>query len=111
MRDAGRVKTLAVFADERLEQFSDVPTTEEATGVAGVGGTWRGIVVPAGTPDDVVDTLQTALKDVYDSAEFQDFMTARGFGMRWLPADEFGQFAADAATSNAAVIEKLGLRQ
>ena len=111
MRDAGRVKSLAVLADARLDSFPDVPTTEEATGTASVGGTWRGIVAPAETPDDVVETLETALKEVYDSAEFQDFMTARGFGMRWLDSDAFAQFATDATATNAKVIDELGLKQ
>ncbi len=109
MRDAGRVTTLAVLADERLAAYPDVPTAEEATGVKSVGGTWRGVVGPKGLDAEATATLEAALAKVYESAEFQDFMTKRGFGVRWLPADEFGQFMDNAAKSNVEVISKLGL--
>ena len=109
MRDAGLVKTLAVLSAERLDAYPDVPTAEEATGVASVGGTWRGVVGPADLPEDVADKVETALKTVYDSDAFQEFMATSGFGVRWLPSDEFGAFMSDAAESNAEVIAKLGL--
>ena len=111
MRDAGLVKTLAVLADARLDAYPDVPTAEEATGTASVGGTWRGVVGPAGLPQDVVDAVEAALAVVHESDDFQDFMANRGFGMRWLPAGEFGTFMSDATESNATVIDKLGLAQ
>lgn len=111
MRDAGRVRTLAVLSAERLEQFPDVPTVEEATGTPSVGGTWRGIVGPAGLSDDVVATLEAAVQAAYESDAFQEFMTSRGFGVQFMPSDAFGAFMADAAATNAEVIEALGLAQ
>jgi len=111
LRDAGLVKTLAVLSAERLAAYPDVPTAQEAVGTASVGGTWRGVVGPAGLPDDVTARVETALKTVYDSAQFQEFMTNRGFGTRWLPAGEFATFMENAATSNATVIDQLGLAQ
>lgn len=111
MRDAGRVRTLAVLSAERLEAYPDVPTVEEATGTASVGGTWRGIVGPAGLPDDVVATLEAAVKAAFDSETFQEFMASRGFGVQFLPAAEFGTFMAEATATNAEVIEALGLKQ
>ncbi|WEX10984.1 tripartite tricarboxylate transporter substrate binding protein [Chelativorans sp. AA-79] len=111
MRDAGRVRTLAVLADERLDAYPDVPTAEEATGTASVGGTWRGIVGPAGLPDDVVAKLEGAVKTAYDSAAFQEFMANRGFGLRFLGSGEFAEFMTSAAATNAEVIDKLGLKQ
>ncbi|WP_292895617.1 Bug family tripartite tricarboxylate transporter substrate binding protein [Nitratireductor sp.] len=111
MRDAGLVKTLAVLADERLASYPDVPTAKEAVGTASVGGTWRGVVGPKGLDADIAGKVEAALDKVYQSAEFQEFMSSRGFGVRWLPADEFGTFMENASKSNAEVIEKLGLKQ
>lgn len=111
MRDAGLVKTLAVLSEARLESYPDVPTAEEATGVASVGGTWRGIVAPKDTDPSVVAKLEDAVKAAYDSAAFQEFMSNRGFGMRYLPAAEFGPFMAEATETNAKVIDALGLKQ
>lgn len=111
MRDAGLVKTLAVLSAERLGAYPDIMTAEEATGIKSVGGTWRGVVAPAGTDPAILAKLEAATKTAYDSAAFQDFMKNRGFGMRYLASADFGTFMSDAATNNASVIEALGLKQ
>lgn len=109
MRDANRVKTLAVLAAKRLDAYPDVPTAEEATGKKSVGGTWRGVVGPKGLDEATTKRLEEALAEVYQSTDFQEFMSTRGFGVNWLPASEFNQFMTDASASNANVISKLGL--
>ncbi len=46
-------------------------------------GAWRGIAAPKGLPQDIATKLTATLKKVYDSKEFKDFMTNRGFGTVW----------------------------
>lgn len=63
----GQVKAYAVTSAERLASLPDLPTTTEG-GLPDMNVTvWHGLYVPAGTPDDVVQklssALQTALKD------------------------------------------------
>ena len=48
------------MANDRLEAIPDVPTCKEC-GYDCVLGTWRGLGVPASTPDEVVDELVAAL--------------------------------------------------
>ena len=43
-------------------------------GYDAVLGTWRGLGVPADTPDEVVDALYKAFSDAANSAEFKEFM-------------------------------------
>ncbi|MBA3517281.1 MAG: tripartite tricarboxylate transporter substrate binding protein [Rhizobiales bacterium] len=107
--DAGRVKSLAVMSSERNAAFPNVPTTQETVGVAWNIGAWRGIVGPSGLPDEVTSVLVPALERVYDSAEYKEFMSGRGFGMRWAAGDEFAGFmkASDADLGN--VMKKVGL--
>ena len=58
----GEVKAYAVTTPERIEALPDVPTTDEA-GLPDLQVTvWHGLYVPAGTPQEVVDTLNAALK-------------------------------------------------
>jgi len=58
---SGAVKAYAVTTPERIEALPDVPTTEEA-GIGDVSVTvWHGLYVPAGTPQEVVDVLNSAL--------------------------------------------------
>ncbi|MGH2417751.1 MAG: tripartite tricarboxylate transporter substrate-binding protein [Candidatus Limnocylindria bacterium] len=58
---AGEVKPYAVTTPERIEALPDVPTTAEE-GVEGVDVTvWHALYVPAGTPQGIVDALNSAL--------------------------------------------------
>jgi tripartite-type tricarboxylate transporter receptor subunit TctC len=63
----GEVKAYAVTTEERLDSLPDLPTTAEAGLPNMQVGVWHGLYVPAGTPDEVVQdlssALQTALQD------------------------------------------------
>src|SRR5258705_4317643 len=51
---AGNIRAYAVTSDKRLESAPDVPTTDEA-GLPGVHMTlWAGLLVPKGTPKEIV---------------------------------------------------------
>jgi tripartite-type tricarboxylate transporter receptor subunit TctC len=86
---AGEIRALGVMADERLAQFPHVPTLKEQ-GVDAVFAAWRGIGMPAATPDPVHERLARALTDVATGQEFQEFMTKGGFNWAFEGPEEFG---------------------
>ena len=58
---AGNIRAYAVTDDKRVEQASDIPTTDEA-GLPGFHITlWSGLWVPKGTPKDIVAKLNAAV--------------------------------------------------
>jgi tripartite-type tricarboxylate transporter receptor subunit TctC len=60
MVKAGKLKPLAVVNHERLPEFPDVPTMREV-GFPDVGTiAWQGMFAPAGTPREIIETLQKA---------------------------------------------------
>jgi tripartite-type tricarboxylate transporter receptor subunit TctC len=75
MIKAGKLKPIAVVAEQRLAGYPDVPTMAEA-GFKGVGTLhWQSMLAPAATPKPVIDTLfnaiveaskQPALKEAFD---------------------------------------------
>ena len=101
--EAGRARSLAVMAPSRNPVFPNVPTLKEAMGIDYNTGAWRGIAGPKGMPADVATKLTASLKKVYDSKEFKDFMSNRGFGVVWGDAAEFAKFmdAGDAQMGGA----------
>lgn len=107
--EAGKMKTLAVMADERMKGIlPDVPTLKEE-GIDYSAGTWRGLVVPEGTPEERVEILSEAFKKVYNSEEFKEFMDNQGFGMKWRGPEEFHEFLADQTEIYGGVIDQLGI--
>lgn len=64
---AGTIRPLALCSAARLDRLKDVPTVQEALKLDGFeASAWQGLVVPAGTPDEVAgrltDELATALE-------------------------------------------------
>lgn len=58
---ADKLKLLAVGSEARLPDFPDVPTMRELGYPDGNFSAWYGIVVPAGTPQDVIEKLNIAI--------------------------------------------------
>lgn len=106
---AGKVRSLAVMGDERLGAFPDVPTLKEATGLDWKVAAWRGLAGPKGMPQEAVDKLVPAFEKVWNSAEFQDFMKGRGFGLVWKPQDEFVTWMADSDAGLGKVMKAVGI--
>ena len=62
---SGRLRVLAVSTRERLPTLPDVPTIAESGAGSDLGGfdggSWQGVVMPAGAPRDIVDAVNGAL--------------------------------------------------
>ena len=107
--EAGRVKSLAYMSKERSNLFPAVPTLKEETGSDWEFGAWRGIVAPKGLPDDIRDKLIAALEKVYNSEEYNQFLSAQGFGANFLPGEEFGNFMATNDVNFGETMKAIGL--
>lgn len=107
--DAARVRSLAVLDDERSTLYPDVPTGNEAIGTTWQMGVWRGFAAPRGLPPEIEARLQAAVRNAYESQEFRDFMTERGFGMRWAGPAEFATFMAESDVRMGEAMRLLGL--
>ncbi len=68
----GDLRLLGISSAERNEYFPDVPTFKEQ-GYNVVASIWRGIMVKAGTPNNVIETLMSAIETMKKSKEWQDF--------------------------------------
>jgi tripartite-type tricarboxylate transporter receptor subunit TctC len=109
--EADRVKSLAIMSPNRADLFPDVPTLNEAVGSDWAIGAWRGIVGPAGLPEDVTARLIEALDAVFNSDEYKEFMLGRGFGIRWASGEEFAGFMADSNQALGDTLRAVGLVQ
>jgi tripartite-type tricarboxylate transporter receptor subunit TctC len=80
---AGKVRSIGVMDEKRLERYPDVATVAEQVGKPFVGGTWRAVGGPAGLDPAVAARLEASVKRAYESKAFQDGMKQRGFGLAW----------------------------
>jgi tripartite-type tricarboxylate transporter receptor subunit TctC len=109
MLDAGRARSLAVMAPARLSAFPNIPTLKEAMGVDYENGAWRGIVGPPGLPAEVKAAMEPALRKVYDSNDYKEFLNARGFGLTYADAAGFAKHLEAADVSLGEAMKAAGL--
>jgi tripartite-type tricarboxylate transporter receptor subunit TctC len=107
--EAGRARSLAVMAAKRNPQFPNVPTLREAMNIPYDTGAWRGFAAPKGIPAPVAAKLTAALKKVYDSKDYQDFMSSRGFGVVWGDAAAFASFMDESDKKMGDAMKAAGL--
>ena len=75
---AGKLRALGVTTKERSQALPDVPTIAEQ-GVAGFDvSVFFGLVVPVGTPKDVVDKLNHAFADALKEPEVRKTLLSQG---------------------------------
>ena len=106
---AGRIRSLLFMSPKRAANFPDVPTTEEALGHKWHKGVWRGFAAPKGLPKEIATQYETAIKKVWDSAEFQEFMTKRGFDLIYMDSAKFAEFMKTDNQDNGKTLKSLGL--
>jgi tripartite-type tricarboxylate transporter receptor subunit TctC len=107
--EAGHVRGLAVFGNERLTAFPDIPTLSEQTDLNLSLGAWRGLVGPAGLPEDISKQLEKAMREIVESEDWRKQMTDRGFGIQWRSSAEFGKFITNEESEVRKVVKNLGL--
>lgn len=89
--EAGRLRTLAVMSPGRIDSSPGIPTLVE-NGIDWTAGTWRGFAVPQNTPQERIDILYGAFRDVVESDEFKTYMKTNGFGVMVRGPGEFKSF-------------------
>ena len=109
MLDANRARALAVMSGERLGAFPNIPTLKEAMNIDYATGAWRGIAAPLNIPAEARTAMNAALDKVFRSAEYRDFMNARGFGLLYADAAGFGRHLEAANESLGAAMRAAGL--
>jgi tripartite-type tricarboxylate transporter receptor subunit TctC len=89
---AGALRAIAVSRIKRSALFPDLPTMDEA-GIKGFNlDTWGGIVAPAGTPPEIVNKLNAALRKIIDSPDVQAKFKNIGFEGFSSTPQELGDF-------------------
>ena len=98
--EAGNVKILGVFDLERNEFLPDVPTMkEQGYDIDNASVNFRGVMVPKGTPQEVIDKLAEVVPAMFENDRVKGKMTAGGSPMHIMTRDEVKEmWAAREAT-------------
>lgn len=104
---AGKLRTLAVMADQRVGgMFEKVPTLKER-GVDLTVGVWRGLAVPKTTPPEIVAQLSDVARKAAEDAGFRDTLTKASLGWAYADAAAFQAVIDKDRAFYAALVPKL----
>jgi tripartite-type tricarboxylate transporter receptor subunit TctC len=93
---AGKLVALATTDPKRTTILPDLPTMIEAGVPDCVSVLWFGLVAPAGTPQPIIDLLNTEIAKVIALPEVKDAWTKQGAtGMKMTPAEFKAYLEAD----------------
>jgi tripartite-type tricarboxylate transporter receptor subunit TctC len=106
--EAGQLKFLAIATEKRHPELPNIPTLKEL-GVNVVYDVNRGIVVPKGTPADVIGKLGTACAAAAKEPEFAAAMKKQGTDVRYMPRADYAKWLKKNDELNRAVAKDLGL--
>jgi tripartite-type tricarboxylate transporter receptor subunit TctC len=76
---AGQLRALAVTGTERSPTLPEIPTMAEAGFPEVEGVTWTAVVVPAGTPKDIIAALHRMIVASLAQADVKDKLAAMAF--------------------------------
>jgi tripartite-type tricarboxylate transporter receptor subunit TctC len=106
----GNVRALAVTSSEaRVDGLPDVPTFAEA-GLPQVDySLWFAILVPSGTPPEIVKKLNVDINKIVADPAYQQALKVRGFEAKGSTPGELAAFMEKDYIKNRDLIQKLGL--
>lgn len=106
---AGKIKSLAVAGNKRLDVFPDVPTTTEQ-GLKGYDvNIWFGISAPAGTPRPLVMKISRDLHAIVAMPEVKERFATLGLEPQVSTPEEFDRIIRDDIARWSKVVKAAGL--
>ena len=105
----GKLRVLGVSSPKRLATLPDVPAIAETVPRYEFGG-FQGILVPAGTPRDVVRRLHAAILMAANTPEFRDYLAKEGSVLVGSTPEEFSAFLRAEVTKLTPIIRASGAK-
>jgi len=107
---AGKVKAIAAMGAKRLPQAPDLPTVAEQ-GVPGYEAqVWQSVVVPKGTPREIVLKLNAELTRIMSLPDVRERLSVTGIEPASSTPEELGAFIRSETTKWGKVIKDIGLK-
>lgn len=97
-----RVRVLAVASEERVLALPDAPTFSEL-GYDIVGGAYRGVAAPAGTPPEIVETLAEAFAEA--NRRITEQQEPLGFVMEYITGEQIDEVINSLSEAYGPILE------
>lgn len=89
--EAGQLRIIGIFGEERLPKFPDAPTAKEQ-GIDFCVTMWRGVCTQPNTPPEIVQAINDILVNCLKDPEFLEKAEELGIIIEYKAPKEFGEF-------------------
>ncbi len=107
---AGKLRALAVTTAQRSPSMPDLPALGEAAVPGYDVGSWYGLLVPAGTPKEIIARLHAETLKVLKLPDTRQRLDAAGFEVLTSTPEEYGAFTRSEIEKWAKVVKASGAR-
>jgi len=105
----GAIRIIATINDGRSKYFPDVPTMAEQGFAEAQVTPWFGIVVPAGTPQPIVNRISKALEIALATPQVREGLDLAGCAAKSAPLGEFADIIKSDISLWAKVVKEAGI--
>jgi tripartite-type tricarboxylate transporter receptor subunit TctC len=107
---AGKLRLVGVTMASRHPQFPDVPTVSES-GLPGFEfNSWFAVMVPAGTPKDIIARLHAEIVRALADADVREKLNAQGLTVRGSTPEELRKATAEQLAKYARLMKQAGIK-
>ena len=107
---SGKLRALGVSSETRFPELPDVPTFVEQGYPRLTATEWLGVLAPAGTPEPIVQKLNTAINQAMQTPEARAAMQKLGVETRAVSSQEFKTFMAAETQKWKQVVAQAGIK-
>lgn len=107
---AGKLRVLATFSDQRLAQFPDVPTVHEL-GHGVIVRKFRGFAAPKGLPADIISRWEQAIQNVLKNPKYQAEYTADNLSADFINHADYKKFIMEFGAATEKFLRETGVIQ
>ena len=108
---SGLVKALAITSAQRNPLFPDVPTVAEVIGKPYESYEWNGVFLPRGTPVEIVNRLNAALREVLATPEIKTKFDSLGSRIVASSPEDFRKYLTAESGRWAATVKAAGIKK
>ena len=105
----GKLRLIGVATPQRHPQFPDVPTVSESGRPGFEFNSWFAIMVPAGTPKEIVARLHAEVARALGDADVREKLNAQGLTPRGSTPEELRQATAQQLAKYARLMKQAGI--
>ncbi len=107
--NTGKLRALAVATDRRLAAMPEVPTFAEAGMPDFTASSWIGVVVPAGTPKEIVERLSREIGAAVASPDVAKVYAQLNMSPTTSSPDQFSRFIREESAKWGPWVKSLGI--